>query len=189
MVEQVTFQTIFQFLQTVGILVGVFYYIMTIRTNQRNQEISLKNQELTLQSQEQSLETRQAQLFMTIYSKFYDKGFMKDLVDIILNWGWENYDDFMEKYGPWENPESYSTFTACNDYFEGIGVLVKRNLIEASLIDDLVSGLVMMYWDKTESIIREIRVRQNYPQFSEYFEYLYNEVKIIAEEQHPELNL
>jgi hypothetical protein len=32
MVEQVTFQTIFQFLQTVGILVGVFYYIMTIRT-------------------------------------------------------------------------------------------------------------------------------------------------------------
>ena len=67
MVEQVTFQILFQFLQTVGILVGVFYYIMTIRTNQRNQEISLKNQQLTLQSQEltrkaqeQALETRQA---------------------------------------------------------------------------------------------------------------------------------
>ena len=30
MVEQVAFQTVFQFLQTVGILVGVFYYIMTL---------------------------------------------------------------------------------------------------------------------------------------------------------------
>ncbi len=36
MVEPVTFQILFQFLQTVGVLVGVFYYIMTIRTNQRN---------------------------------------------------------------------------------------------------------------------------------------------------------
>ena len=42
MVEQITFQTLFQFLQTVGILVGVFYYIMTIRANQRNQELTLK---------------------------------------------------------------------------------------------------------------------------------------------------
>jgi hypothetical protein len=64
MVEQITFQTIFQFLQTVGILVGVFYYISTIRTNQRNQEISLRNQELTLKAQEHAAETRQAQLYM-----------------------------------------------------------------------------------------------------------------------------
>jgi len=62
MVEQVTFQTIFQFLQTLGILVGVFYYIMTIRTNQRNQEIAQKNQEL-------QLESRNLQLFMQLYQQ------------------------------------------------------------------------------------------------------------------------
>jgi hypothetical protein len=62
MVEQVTFQTLFQFLQTVGILVGVFYYIMTIKANQRNQE-------LTLKAQEQALETRQTQIFMQIYNQ------------------------------------------------------------------------------------------------------------------------
>jgi hypothetical protein len=35
MVEQVTFQTIFQFLQTVGILTAVYYYIMTLRNAER----------------------------------------------------------------------------------------------------------------------------------------------------------
>ena len=53
-------------LQTVGILVGIFYYIMTIRTNQRNQDIAIRNQELTL-------ETRQAQLFMNIFNTFASK--------------------------------------------------------------------------------------------------------------------
>jgi len=37
-----TYQTVFQFLQTVGILVGVFYYVMTIRANQRNQQLQLE---------------------------------------------------------------------------------------------------------------------------------------------------
>jgi hypothetical protein len=59
MVEQLTFQTVFQFLQTVGILVGVFYYIMTIRANQRNQELSIKSQESTL-------ETRQTNILMNL---------------------------------------------------------------------------------------------------------------------------
>ena len=151
-----------------GISIGLaaIYYAMNIRSQK---------------------ETRQAQLFMPIFSKFYDKEFMKDFNDITLNWEWKDFDDFMEKYGPMENPELFSAFTAWNDYFEGLGVLIKRNLIEASLIDDLISGMVMMYWDKYENIIKEIRVSFNYPQFSEYFEYLYKEIKSITEEQHPEL--
>lgn len=73
------------------------------------------------------------------------------------------------------------------DCFEGIGVLVKKKLIEVSLIDDLISSLVMMFWNKTNSFVREYRARRNIPQFAEYLEYLYNEVKTIAELQHPEL--
>jgi hypothetical protein len=41
-IEQLTFQTVFQFPQTVGILVSVFYYITTIRANQRNQQLQLE---------------------------------------------------------------------------------------------------------------------------------------------------
>jgi hypothetical protein len=56
MVEQVAFQTVFQFLQTVGILVGVFYYIMTLRNTRKNQQLQL--------------ETRQAQLFTSLSREF-----------------------------------------------------------------------------------------------------------------------
>ena len=52
MVEQVAFQTVFQFLQTVGILVGVIYHIMTLRNTQKTREPSLK-------AKEQALDTRQ----------------------------------------------------------------------------------------------------------------------------------
>jgi len=54
-IEQLTFQTVFQFPKTVGILVSVFYYITTIRANQRNQQLQL--------------ETRETQLFMQIYQQ------------------------------------------------------------------------------------------------------------------------
>ena len=193
MMVEITYQMVLSTLQTAGILIGIVYYIMTIRTNQRNQEISLKNQQLTLQSQEltrkaseQALETRQAQLFMPIYSKFHDKEFVKDFTNMIVHWDWDDFDDFWEKYGP-EDPETYSIIISTMDYFEGVGVLVKRNLIEASFIDDLYSGLVMMFWEKMEGFVREYRLRRNYPQFAEYVEYLYNEVKAIAVQQHPEL--
>jgi hypothetical protein len=179
MAEPIPFQTIFQFLQTVALVVGVYYYIMTIRVNRRNQE-------LTLKAQEQALETRQAQLFMPIYSKFYDRESMEDVTEIIANWEWSDLDDFMEKYGGLKNPKAYGRIVSWLDYFEGIGVLVKRKLIDASLIDDLMSGFVIMFWEKTESFVREYRASRNYPQYAEHFEYLYHEIKSIIEEQHPD---
>ena len=69
MVEQAAFQTVFQFLQTVGILVGVFYYVMTIRANQRNQRIQL--------------ETRQAALFTQIYNKFGEVEFARNHSEVM----------------------------------------------------------------------------------------------------------
>ena len=91
MVEQVTFQTLFQFLQTVGILVGVYYYISTIRTNQRNQE-------LTRKAQEQALETRQAQLLssfagMTITSDSLFNAMMYWFDHPVIE-----YEEFRERY-------------------------------------------------------------------------------------------
>lgn len=155
-----------------GVIAGFSYYVLTVRATQRNQQ--------------QALETRQAQLFMPLYAKLNDKEFMKDF-GTMLTWQWDSYEDFMNKYGPFTNLEAWSIVTACIDYYEGIGVLVKRNLIDISFIDDLMSGLIIMSWDKLSDYIYGWREVRNYPQFGEYFEYLYTEIKAIAEEQHPEL--
>ena len=84
MVEQITFQTIFQFLQTVGILVGVYYYITTIRVNQRNQELQL--------------ESRSLQLFMQLYQQMSSPDAIQTFNEIV-NYEWDDFDDFSQKYG------------------------------------------------------------------------------------------
>ena len=155
-----------------GVIAGFSYYVLTVRNAQKNQQ--------------QHLETRQAQLFMPIYSKFSDKYFMKDF-GTILTWEFDDFDDFMNKYGPFSNIDAWSLTISLIDYFEGIGVLVKRNLIDISFIDDLMSGMIIMFWDKMSEYIYGWRAWGNYPQFAEHFEFLYMEVKVIAEEQHPEI--
>ena len=77
MMIEITYQMILSTLQTAGLLVGIFYYIMVLRNQQKNQEISLRNQELTLKSQALATETRQAQLFMQLFDRWSDPHFAK----------------------------------------------------------------------------------------------------------------
>ena len=72
-------------------------------------------------------------------------------------------------------------------FFEGVGVYVKRGLIDVSMVDDLMSEAIMSFCDKSKPIIYETRTRNNLPQFGEFVEHLANEVKAIIEKQHPKL--
>ena len=98
-----------------------------------------------------------------------------------------SYDEFMEKYGPFSNMEGYLTWNSRGNFYEGLGVLVERGLIDPSMVDDLVSGALMIYWEKRVApIIDELRERYKNPAAYEYVEYLYKEVKKIRSKQHPE---
>ncbi len=172
MVETTTYQVFFQFLQTVSIMVGIAYYVM-----------SLRNQEKT---QRQTLETRQAQLFMQIYLTFTNPSFQQAYNEI-KKWTYENLDDFDKNYGYDVNPESYKYHSSLSFFFEGVGVLVMRKLIDPALVDDLMSGPVIAYWEKMKPYYVEYRTRFDWPQIGEYIEYLYNNIKPIAERQKTEL--
>lgn len=93
----------------------------------------------------------------------------------------------MAKYGPQVNLRATAKTRTIDQYFEGIGVLVHRNLIDVDLVDDMMSSLLISYWEKRGSLIYEARERFNSPQIMEWTEYLYNEVRKVAERQHPEL--
>ena len=167
-------------LQTLGILVGIIYYITIMRNSQ-------KNQKLTLIAQEQALETRQAQLFMYIYDRWSSPDYNKHFF-ALREWEWNDYEDFMERYGGDKNPDIYYHFSSIGTFFEGIGVLVKRKLIDPTIVDDLISNSVIFFWEKFGvPIIKERQVRDNFPQFYEWVEYLYSVVKPIRDSQHPEL--
>ena len=67
-----------------------------------------------------------------------------------------------------------------------MGVFVKRGLIDATLVDDMMSSYIVSYWQKIGPIFREMRVRMNSPTVMEYAEYLYNVTYGIRKKQHPE---
>ena len=75
------------------------------------------------------LETRQAQLFMQIYSELYD-------VELVSTWTemanamhkLSGYDEWYQKFDL--DPKGKAKFNSMAIYLEGIGVLVKRKLID-----------------------------------------------------------
>ena len=145
-----------------GVVVGVVYYVLDIR-HQRSMR-------------ETEIETRQANLFMQIYDHYYDEDFLSKLNEIVYRWDWKGFDDFWHKYGPSTNAEAFARWDSVGSYFKGIGVLLKKNLIDLDLVDELMGTSIRKYWEKSSSFVKEARVR-DWPHSLEGVEYLYNELQ------------
>jgi|GEM_PF-992015 len=163
-------QTIGVLIAAASVVIGVMNSVLMSRREDRRNQLTL--------------ETRQAQLFMQIYQQFNSKEFMTQYNDIIQNWSWADFDDFIQKYA--SDIDTFSSLSSVGTFFEGIGVLVKRGLVDPGLVDDLMSGHTMQSWEKLQPFYIEGRRRWNWPQLGEWWEYLYNEIKAIVEKQHPE---
>jgi len=166
----------FEFLAIVltglGLTASILYYASILRNANKTQQMQL--------------ETRQAQLFMEIYRTWSSRENINTRKEL-RTWTWIDYDDFIKKYGEANNPEANTLFQELATWYEGIGVLIKRKLIDPAFVDDLISGATLWGWETFGSIVREHRVRDNLPYYYEFWEYLYDEVSAIAHKQHPEL--
>ena len=186
-----TIPLVLDVIRTIGIVVGIIYYITIMRNSQRNQEISLKNQELTLQSQEltrkaqeQAVETRQAQLFMQILSHFNTPSMVESRAfyyEIKLS----SIDDYNEM---WSDPEKTRQHRLLGGFLEGIGTLVRMNYIDIELIVSFLGGVVKYLWEKQAPYVIEYRERFDTPRLWIEWEYLYEEVMSYGE-KHPELGV
>ena len=176
MVDLAEIQAAYYMVAATGVLVAAIYYVYNMRTSQRNSTLAIK-------TQEQTLETRQTQLFMPIYSTFYSEWWHR-AYESFMDASFKDYDDYEAKYGFQANPDAYLLHSRVETYLEGIGVLVKRGLIDPSFVDDLMSSAVVSFWEKFRPYFLEHRVRMNHPQAGEYVEYLYDQVKPIVESQH-----
>jgi len=137
-------------------------------------------------TQEMQLETRQAQLFMQIYERFNDLG-RAEIITEVLSYEWRDNDDFWERYSSEADPDSYRKWNYVAGFFEGVGVLVKRKLIDPEIVDDLMSVSILLFWGKYGPAIIDGRERLSIPQLWEWTEYLYHEIKKIADQEHGEL--
>jgi hypothetical protein len=123
------------------------------------------------------VKSRHTNLFVDLYDHLNSQEFQKMYNQIIYVYKWDSYDDWLEKYGPDTNIEAWSSFVSVGSFFDGIGVLVSRKLIDLELVDDLMSSSIIWLWEKMEPVVLERRKRRNRPQLWEFVEYLYKEVK------------
>jgi hypothetical protein len=131
-----------------GVFVAAIYYILQIRHQTK---------------------VRQTDLIMRLYSQFNSLEFQK-ILEEVLNRDGKDYGDYHEKYGTAE-------VTAVGLFFEGIGILLKRKLIDIELVDDMFSTDIKWTWEKMKNITLELRKIRNRPEIFEWFEYLYNEMR------------
>lgn len=106
---------------------------------------------------------------MRLYSTFGNKEFLEAsgrVIDIAS----KDYSTFLKKYG-WTDVIIVGTF------YEGIGVLLKRKLIDIVLVDDLFSEPIRTLWGRMKPIIESDRKRLRQPRIFEWFEYLANELQ------------
>ena len=158
----VSYQMVLSTLQTFGLLVGIFYYIMTLQNTRKNQQMQL--------------ETRQAQLFMGLYPTFRSPEFIKNWDHVNWRLEFDNWEDSFNTLHPLKNPEGRTIWFSVAAFFEGIGVLLKRNLIDISLVNELLGGGITMTWETMGPIEKESRIRFNNPDIWTEFEYANDEI-------------
>jgi len=135
-------------LAAAGVLVGVVYYILDMR---------------------HQMQVRQTELIMGLYRDFGSIEFQEALWRFMAR-EYKDFDDYEKQYG-WTEAVTIGTF------FEGIGLLLKRKLVDIKLVDDLFTTPVKVSWEKMKPIVYDSRKHWNSPAAYEWFEYLYKELK------------
>jgi len=130
----------------IGILIGVVNWIRKSSTAER-----LRKTEI---------ETRQARLFMDIYASFIDPELTEMYEDMLAYWEWKDYEDYVKKY---VEPKGIQQVTV-QRFFNGIGVLVLRGLIDVTLVNDLMGEAIIRTWEKFKPIYERRRIDLNWPQ-------------------------
>jgi len=144
----VDIQTVSIAIASAGVFAAAIYYIFQIRHQTK---------------------LRQTDLVMRLYSSYGSEGFQKSL-DKFRRREATGFHDYEEKYG-------LAEWIVIGTFFEGIGVLLHRKLIDIGLVDDLFTAPIKMSWDTMKDSIIEARKEYSQPTIFEWFEYLYNEMK------------
>jgi hypothetical protein len=161
----VDYQTLSIVLTGIGLIIALTYYALQIRNQNK---------------------TRTAQTFIQLYQNAIDQGYIQSLSEAIWLQENEGFDEWWEKYGPENNMEFFVRWYRGIVFYESIGILVKNGIVDLSLVDDLMSGPVLITWERYKPIIMGIREKYGYPHFQEWQEYLVNEVRKIVNRQHPD---
>jgi len=118
---------------------------------------------------------RQTDLVVRLYSAFSGKELQEAYFDNVYGMEVSNYEDFKRRYGTPAN--SILPLWQVGKFFDGVGVLLHRKLIDIGLVDELFYTEATTVWEKAKPLIEGRRKELNQPTTYQIFEYLYSEMK------------
>lgn len=150
----VDIETISIMLASASVVAGVVYYAFQIRNEAK---------------------ARQTDLVMRLYATFSTSEFQDAWTKVRKRAreieGVDDIYDFEEKVG------GLNEFNQVALFFEGVGILLKRRIVDIAMIEDLFGGAIARAWETVRTGIAKGRQQLNDPTIYYYFEYLYDEVK------------
>jgi hypothetical protein len=139
----------------IGIIASILYYASVLRSSQKIDKHRLFQSHMSL------LDTEQVRNWHTVY-----------------NLEWEDYDDFIERYGWENNPDIWVLISYQWQLYNHFGHQVKLGAIDLEQYYDAGSTGCPLLWRKYEPVIREMRrlVPQK-PEMFKWWEYLVEEME------------
>lgn len=166
---EITISVVLQIIQTVGILVGIVYYITIMRSSQKNQQLQL--------------ETRKAQLYMQLFMRITSEESMKKSIDL-LKLEYDDVDEFMEKQILGPDSSLHAKLFSMFWHIDGLGYMMSLKLIDPEMVYNFGGGFAQAWhWEKWEPLIMRFRKRRGDPEFLKWFEYTAKEMMRIRQEK------
>jgi hypothetical protein len=162
MVSLATLQAVSFTAAAIGVALAAINYILTLRNTQKNMKLTL--------------ETRQAQLFTQIYNRWNSRDVVKSYGLVRYRHQLKSNDELLDQNGLLKDPELYTDYQTLNNFFEGLGVLVKKGMVDIGWVEELFAGRIIWYWEHLEPLYMDARKRLNDPTQYSNIEYLYNEM-------------
>jgi hypothetical protein len=152
----VDIQTISITIASISVVAGIVYYAFQVRHQSK---------------------LRETDLIMRVYSALSTKE-LEEAWYKVLNLKCKDYTEFVTKYGDImsETPENVA-FSIMANFFEGIGVLFHKKLVNIDWIEDLMSESIIFTWEKMKPIVEGYRKQYGFKKDLQWFENLYNEMK------------
>ena len=154
---ELTYQMVLSTLQTVGLLVGIFYYIITLRNTQKTQQMQL--------------ETRKSQHYLQMLQTVSTEEFIKRTMTV-HQLEFKDYEDYLAFSNNYDSDMKWQ-YEAYMTWLNGFGLMLKEGLIDTEVILSFGQGIqYIRAWEKWKPIILKNRERSNLPQLMEGIEFL-----------------
>jgi hypothetical protein len=162
LVDLAEIQAAYYMVAATGVLVAAIYYVMTLRTTQRNMK--------------QTLETRQADILHRHAQINASKDFMEAWADVVTQQNFLTYEEWRQNYGPYKSPPvAYSNLIMVVQYYEILAGLLREKLVTMEMIRSIWQPIhLVLVWERVEPVIKGWREVYHDDSMYRNFEWLFN---------------